>query len=91
MGITVPDATLPSGVKVNNVYMSFANEIIYISPATNSKNVINSYYRVYKDSTKTPQNDIRIPITVVADDISVGVYKILYDNLKQTYSGSTDC
>jgi hypothetical protein len=91
MGITVPQATLPSGINVSNVYMSFANEVIYISPTSNSKNVINSYYNVYKDSTKTLGTNIRIPICVIVDDISVSVYTLLYDNLKQTYPGSTDC
>jgi hypothetical protein len=30
MGIFVPSATLPSGVTVSNVYMSFSNEVVYL-------------------------------------------------------------
>jgi hypothetical protein len=90
MGILVPEAYLPMGVTVSNVYMSFSGEVIYTVPRSGQYNV-NTYYKVYKDETKQPDTNIRIPISVLVSNI-VGrdVYTILYDELKTLYPGSTD-
>jgi hypothetical protein len=91
MGILVPEANLPMGVTLSNVYMSFSKEVVYTVPNSTSNNyVINTYYKVYKDETKQPDTNIRIPISVQVNDISVGVYTLLYENLKQLYPNSTD-
>ena len=97
MGIIVIEGILPSGIPVSNVYMSFSGEVIYTSPnpmANNSNTynyTINSYYKVYKDETKQPDTNIRIPFAIQVNDISVGVYTSLYENLKQIYPNSVDC
>ena len=90
MGIIVPEAYLPMGITVSNVYMSFSGEVIYTIP-TSGQYRINTYYKVYKDDTKIPDTNIRIPTGVIIDSI-VGrdVYTILYENLKALYPGSTD-
>jgi hypothetical protein len=90
MGILVPEANLPMGVTVSNVYMSFSGEVIYTIPRSGQYN-INTYYKVYKDESKQPDTNIRIPISVLVSNI-VGrdVYTILYDELKTLYPGSTD-
>ena len=91
MGIFVPEANLPMGITVSNVYMSFSGEVIYTSPNTGSNNYnINTYYKVYKDETKIPDTNIRISLAIQVSDISVGVYTSLYENLKALYPGSTD-
>ena len=90
MGILVPEAYLPMGITVSNVYMSFSGEVIYTVPA-NGQYRINTYYKVYKDESKKPDTNIRIPIsTQVSNIIARDVYTILYEELKSVYPGSTD-
>ena len=90
MGIFVPEANLPMGITVSNVYMSFSREVIYTVP-TSGQYRINTYYKVYKDETKNPDTNIRIPIVAqVSNIIARDVYTILYDELKTVYPGSTD-
>lgn len=91
MGILVSEANLPMGITLSNVYMSFSGEIIYTLPLNGQYN-INTHYKVYKDDTKQPDTNIRIPIHALVDSI-VGrdVYTILYEELKQNYPSSIDC
>lgn len=99
MGIIVPEANLPMGITVSNVYMSFAGEVIYTMANTVStpeggqtkKYMVNTYYHVYKDETKNPGSNIKIQITAQVDDITnQDVYSILYTQLKNTYPGAQD-
>ena len=89
MGIFVPEAILPMGITVSNVYMSFSGEVIYTVPA-NGQYRINTYYKVYKDELKQPDTNIRIPINVQVSDINQSVYSILYSELKTIYSNNID-
>ena len=90
MGIIVTDSTLPSGLPVNNVYMSFGTECITIFPKNpEGLYTIQIHYKVYKDDTKQPNSDVRIPLTVQVSDIS-NIFQTLYENLKQIYPNSTD-
>jgi hypothetical protein len=92
MGILVYEGTLPSGIPVSNVYMSFGSEIVYISPKSpDDRYTVNTHYKVYKDDTKNPNSDIRIPFAIQVNDISVGIFQSLYENLKQIYPDSVDC
>ena len=92
MGILVTDGILPSGIPVSNIYMSFDSEVIYVSPK-NADGIytIPANYKVFKDDTKQPNSDVRIPLAIQVNDISVGVYTSLYENLKQIYPDSVDC
>ena len=89
MGILVPEATLPMGITISNVYMSFSGEVIYTCPR-NGQYAVNTHYKVYKDDTKQPDTNIRIPLNVQVSDISVGVYTTLYTALKNLYPGAED-
>jgi len=89
MGILVPEANLPMGITISNVYMSFSGEVIYTIP-TSGQYRINTYYKVYKDDTKQPDTNIRIPLNVQVSDISQGVYTLLYNELKTIYTNSAD-
>jgi predicted membrane protein len=92
MGILVPEANLPMGITVSNVYMSFSGEVIYTIPNQTCNNyIINTSYKVYKDDTKQPDTNIRIPLAIQVSNVSVGVYTSLYENLKQIYPDSVDC
>lgn len=91
MGILVSEGTLPSGLPVSNVYMSFGNDVIYVYPMGNNMYSVRGEYKVYKDETKNPGTDIRIQFVVQAADITSGVFAILYEKLKETYPDSTDC
>lgn len=97
MGILVPEASLPMGVTVSNVYMSFTGEVIYISPQTQSNKmyVVSSSYKIYKDSTHIPETNIRIPISIPLysmnqSGVPSNPYEMLYNELKLMYPGSTD-
>jgi hypothetical protein len=89
MGIFVSEAYLPMGITLSNVYMSFSGEVIYTCPRNGQYNV-NTHYKVYKDDTKQPDTNIRIPLNVQVSDISVGVYTTLYTALKELYPGAED-
>ena len=92
MGILVSECVLPSGIPVSNVYMSFDSEVIYVSPrSVDGRYTITANYKVYKDDTKQPDTNIRIPFAIQVNDISVGVYTSLYENLKQIYPSSVNC
>ena len=93
MGILVEKGTLPSGIEVSNVFMTFRGEIIYVCKACRPKYIINSIYRVYTPSLSTSSMgsnesrivDIKVPIQVQTNDISRGVYEYLYEELKRQY------
>jgi len=90
MGILVPEANLPMGITLSNVYMSFTGETIYTAPVV-GQYAIKSFYNVYKDQSKYPDTNIRIPISCIVDSIKDrDSYSILYDQLKTMYPGSID-
>ena len=90
MGILVPEANLPMGLTLSNVYMSFTDEMIYTYPHV-GQHVLKTHYKIYKDQSKYPDTNIRIPISCVVDDIKGrDAYTILYDGLKVMYPGSVD-
>ena len=92
MGILVSEGVLPSGIPISNVYMSFDTEVIYVSPrSADGRYSIHANYKVFKDDTKQLNSDVRIPLAIQVNDISIGVYTSLYENLKQIYPESVDC
>jgi len=92
MGILVTDGVLPSGIPVSNVYMSFDSEVVYVAPRDpDGRYIIQSQYRVFKDDTKQPSSNIRIPVSVTVNDIGERpIYDILYDELRALYQQSTN-
>jgi hypothetical protein len=92
MGILVSEGVLPSGIPVSNVYMSFDSEVIYVSPRNaDGRYIITANYKIFKDDTKQPSSDVRLPLAIQVNDITVGVFQSLYENLKQIYPSSVDC
>jgi hypothetical protein len=92
MGIQVPNCTLPNGIEVSNVFMSFTGQTVTVQKdiSGNAYSIV-SNYRVYKDSTKTGPNIIVCPIMIEGiSNVSSSPYTYLYDSLKQTYQGSVD-
>ena len=89
MGIFVQQATLPSGVKVSNVYMSFSGEVVYTAQMKGGWR-IQSTYKVFKDqiSAKSGSN-IKIEFSTFVTDLS-NPYGHLYDALKEAYPGAVD-
>ena len=92
MGILVTDGVLPSGIPVSNVYISFDSEVVYVAPRdSDGRYIVQSHYRVFKDDTKQPNSNIRIPISVTVNDIGERpVYDILYEELRALYPQSTN-
>jgi hypothetical protein len=96
MGIFVPEATLPSGIQLSNVYMSFSGEVIYVSqvgaivngPPTTiqdkyNKNhwwQISSYYKVYPHKI---QRGVESNIRVQFSNVIPLIEKSPYDYLYQ--------
>ena len=93
MGILVPEATLPSGIQLSNVYVSFGNNMIQVTPRDSVSNIhsVTGVYSVYTDLTKERGTNINIPFWAETSDISTGVYTILYEKLKTIYTEGTDC
>jgi hypothetical protein len=91
MGIFVPQATLPSGIKLSNVYMSFSGEVVYTAQFQ-GKWRVQSNYKVFKDqvSAKNGYSNIRIEFATVVDKFTSNPYICLYDALKQEYPGAVD-
>lgn len=92
MGILVPEAILPMGITLSNVYMSFSGETVYVNPRLPG-NVyrINTSYRIYLDPSKEKGTNISIPMTVTVNDIGRDtIFGILYTELKTIYPGSED-
>lgn len=90
MGVIIPEATLPSQIKVSNVYASFSNENILVFNNNNGSWRVASNYKLFSDPAKTNGTDIRIPIEVNTSNIATGVYYILYQKIKEIYPGSID-
>jgi hypothetical protein len=95
MGIFVPSATLPSGITVSNVYMSFTNEVLYVmqSPDTSSGLYqMTSYCNVFpsRESVKQGvQSNIRFNVTTQVSNVICG-YQALYNKLKNMYPSALD-
>jgi hypothetical protein len=89
MGIFVPNATLPSGLQVNNVYMSFTNEAVFVFPRDNMY-LVRSSYKVYNDQSKLNGTETVCQLLVPTDNINQNVYTILYNALKEQFPNSVD-
>jgi hypothetical protein len=103
MGIFVPSATLPSGITVNNVYMSFTNEVVHtgqvsspIDPATGkpdpNKYFVSSWCNVYADKKTAKsgvQSAIRFNVNIKVPSLTSS-YEALYAYLKTVYPEATD-
>jgi hypothetical protein len=91
MGLLVPEATLPMGITVSNVYISLSGETINVQPIIKGNlYIVYSNYKIYRDVTRQPDTNIRIGISVETSNINSGIYTILYDKIKTLYPGSTD-
>jgi hypothetical protein len=104
MGILVPEATLPSGIKLSNVYMSFAGEVVFVSQLINAMGPpptvqdkfskkhqwqISSHYKVYpKKSQMGTDSNIRVPFSNVVSVIDRSPYDYLYTALMRQYPNS---
>jgi len=87
MGIFVPSATLPAGIQLSNVYMSFSGEMVYTAQMCGGWR-INSFYKVFSDQ-QTKKSNIRIDATVLTHKLD-DPYKILYTELKNQYPEAID-
>jgi hypothetical protein len=92
MGIRVPVCTLPNGIDLNNVYLTFKDETLTITkdPSGNAYAIITNY-RVYKDSSCTGPDVIKCRLLVEGVPKTMNnPFSYLYDSLKKTYPGSVD-
>jgi hypothetical protein len=91
MGLLVPEAQLPMGVTLSNVYISLSGEVIQFCARESNVYRINSVYKIYNNQDKTLDTNIRIPISVSTSSVDgKSPYDILYTELKKLYPGSQD-
>lgn len=91
MGILVPQATLPSGIVLTNVYMTFTGEVLYVNKLPSGLYMIRCFYRVYKDyASRTQQPNVRVEASITVQDPNDNPFKMLYEVLKAQYPGATD-
>jgi hypothetical protein len=92
MGI-LATGTLPSGVQLSNVYISFSDESIYVRP--NDINGTIEYticYKVFASPSKEGGYISRVPfqVAVPLEQDTKRAYDIVYDHLKTLWPDSTD-
>lgn len=92
MGI-LATGTLPSGVQLSNVYISFSDESIYIRP--NEMNGTIEYticYKVFADPSKQGGYISRVPfqVGVPLEQDTKRAYDVIYEHLKTLWPDSTD-
>lgn len=93
MGIIIPQATLPSGIVVSNVYacISYNGISIWKDPVSNTYN-FNGMYKMYSSTDKKlpPVENLNLHFSsnVITDE---NLYTTFYNQLKTLYPGSTDC
>jgi hypothetical protein len=88
MGILVQTAVLPtSNIQVSNVYMSFSGSSVSVfkDPMTSTYKV-SSNYNIYSNPEKQPLTNISEFIITPYDDMTKGVYDVLYTELKRLYN-----
>jgi hypothetical protein len=92
MGLFVSQATLPSGIQVSNVYMSFNGEVVYTQQYGTSGNVwqVSSHYKVFSDSQKSLPTNTRVNLNVLTSNANIDVYSELYWKLKEVYPQTLD-
>jgi hypothetical protein len=92
MGI-IATGTLPSGVQVTRVYMSFNGESVYVKPVMGGRFFeCTVCYKVFSDATKAGGAAARIPMQIVVPetDFDQSVFRLLYAHLKSLYPQSVD-
>ena len=84
--------TLPSGVQVSNVYISFNDETIYVRPGISGNIEYTTYYKVFADSSKQGDFFIRVPLflSIPKEQDTKRVFDLIYDHIKTLWPGSTD-
>jgi hypothetical protein len=92
MGI-LASGTLPSGIQLSNVYISFNNESIYVRPNTMNKTIEYTVcYKVFADPSKQGECLIRVPFQVgvpIGEDTG-RAFDVVYTHLKSLWPGSID-
>lgn len=92
MGI-LATGTLPSGVQLSNVYISFSDESIYVRP--NDINGTVEYticYKVFASPSKEGGHICRVPfqVAIPVEEDTKRAYDVIYVHLKSLWPGSTD-
>lgn len=92
MGV-LATGTLPSGVQLSNVYISFNDESIYVKP--NPVNQTIEYtvcYKVWADPSKQGEPLCRVPFQVsvpIQEDTS-RAFDVIYNHLKSIWDETAD-
>ena len=90
MGILVPQATLPDGNVVSNVYISFFPETIHCFSRMGTVFEYRAMYHVYKDVSDI-EDTWKFELSVETEDPSdKPPFVFMYEALKKLYPGSTD-
>lgn len=90
MGIIVRKGTLPSGLTVGNVYMSFRREPVYVFSKGNGQYEIASSYNIFKERSASLPSETKFPLVFLTTNINTNVYNLLYSELKKIYTNYID-
>jgi hypothetical protein len=90
MGLLVRSGVLPTGISIQNVYISLGDFSLKIAPIYNKKGWfrLNTTYCVYADKTKKKGTDMKFEIFIETQDPTKPIYDIAYDYLKALYPDS---
>tara|TARA_Y100000768_G_C23986697_1_gene689315 strand:- start:1798 stop:2148 length:351 start_codon:yes stop_codon:yes gene_type:complete len=102
MGIIVNSEQTFNGFKVNNMYVSFGNQTIYLEKGYTFNPLIEGsidsyYYQVSSTAqkwlTKEKENYLdRVPVTIKIkeSELKNNLYELLYTELKKSFQSTTD-
>jgi hypothetical protein len=91
MGLLVNNGTLPGGIEVSNIYMTFSDFPVYIMPKGKGQYDIRGFYSVYpSESAPRTTRDTSIELTAPVTDVSGSLHSMLYAQLKSLYPDSTN-
>jgi hypothetical protein len=89
MGLLVNSATLPCGVTVNNIYMTFSDFPVYIMPKEKGQYEIRGFYTMYPSETSPrASRDTGVELAALVTDVSGSLHSMLYSQLKTLYPDS---
>ena len=89
MGLLVNNATLPCGVSVSNVYMTFSDFPVYIMSKVKGQYEIRGFYTMYPSETSPRgSRDTGVELVTQVTDVSGSLHSMLYSQLKTLYPDS---
>lgn len=88
MGLLVNSATLPCGVTLSNVYMTFSDFPVYLMPKGNGQYIARGTYSVYSSQERRSARETSVDVNFIVKDVTPSLHVILYNQLRLEYPDS---